>query len=538
VTLLRLALRSHLFGLIATCVIALLLGLTNTIGYAQIAGSDPQQRLIFAQQMELIGRQLTYLLPAPLQLETLAGYLHWRVFGTLPLIFGFWGVLAASGVRGDEERGLVEQWLATGVPRLAYIATRVAGFAVACAVTVAVLVLSLILGAQIGGDPLDVGATFAEGAALLAVSLTCFAFALVVAQLTTTRRSAAAWAGIILLALYLVNSASRSGGLAQIQALSPFWHYDRQTPLLRGGALDAVSLTTLLVTAVVLAALAVAAFTLRDMGASLLRLAPRSAGRSYRPAGDPFLRIPVLATLDQQRLWIVGWAVGLAALAAFLISLTRLMVDALLAVPQMRVYFERLGSTGYDTFVAVIWGSTALLLLSVYTVVLVNGWVSDDTDGRLEAFLAQPASRTRVVVERMGSLLAGALVIVTVASIAAFAMATRSGIDVARDRFFVGSGLLLTIPLAFGAVGASIASWRPRLAVPLLGALTVASYFTQQFAPLFGWPEWLRNTSIFALYGTPIATDVEWPKIAALVAIGLAGTLLAVGLMRTRDVGR
>ncbi|MBI2772990.1 MAG: ABC transporter permease subunit, partial [Chloroflexi bacterium] len=476
-TLLRLALRSHLFGLTATCLIAVLFGLTNTVGYAQIAGPDPQSRAVFARQMELIGRQLTYLLPAPLQLETLAGYLHWRVFGTLPLIYGFWGVLAASGLRGDEERGLVEQWLASGVPRPRYVASRTVAFALACAASIAVLVLSLVAGAAVSSEPLDAVATGAQGVALLAVTLTCFAFALVVAQLTTTRRSAAGWAGIIVLALYLVNSSARSGGLAQIQELSPFWHYDRQTPLLRGGALDIGSLATLLATAVVLTGIALAAFTLRDMGASLVRIAPRSGTRSYRASRDPLLRVPVLATLDQQRLWIAGWAIGLAALAAFLISLTRLMVDALVAVPQLRVYFERLGSTGYDTFVAVIWGSTALLFLSVYTVVQVNGWVADDAEGRLEAVLAQPVSRARVVLERIGSLLGGAVGIVLVASLTAYVTASRSGIAVAADRFAVGSALLVTVPFALAAIGATLASWRPRVAVPLLGVVAVVSYF-------------------------------------------------------------
>jgi len=83
-----------------------------------------------------------------------------------------------------------------------------------------------------------------------------------------------------------------------------------------------------------------------------------------------------------------------------------------------------------------------------------------------------------------------------------------------------------------------MASWRPRLAVPVLGALTVTSYFTQQLGPLFSWPEWVRNTSFFALYGSPIASAVEWPKMGALVAVGVIGTAVAVALMRTRDVAR
>ena len=61
-------------------------GLLNAIGFAQIAGDNPAARAVFAQQMELLARQLTYLLPAPAQLDTMAGYLTWRWFGSAVLM--------------------------------------------------------------------------------------------------------------------------------------------------------------------------------------------------------------------------------------------------------------------------------------------------------------------------------------------------------------------------------------------------------------------------------------------------------------------
>src|SRR2546430_17640579 len=57
-------------------------GLINAVGFAQIAGDTPAARAVFAQQMELLARQLTYLLPAPAQLDTMAGYLTWRWVGS------------------------------------------------------------------------------------------------------------------------------------------------------------------------------------------------------------------------------------------------------------------------------------------------------------------------------------------------------------------------------------------------------------------------------------------------------------------------
>ncbi len=101
-TLLRLALQSHRTGLLMTALVVAAGGLLNAVGFAQIAGDTPTARAVFAQQMELLARQLTYLLPAPSQLDTMAGYLTWRWFGSAVLIYAFWALLAGTGAgRGD-----------------------------------------------------------------------------------------------------------------------------------------------------------------------------------------------------------------------------------------------------------------------------------------------------------------------------------------------------------------------------------------------------------------------------------------------------
>ena len=538
-TLFRLALRSHLGGFLATTLIGVMFGLANTIAYAQIAGETAAERAVFARQMEIVGRQLSYLLPLPAELETMSGYLQWRMFGTIALIYGFWALLAASGAgRGDEERGLVEAWVAAGVTRLRYILTRVVAFLLAATASIAVMMGFAYLGSVIGEEALSAGALALQGVALLACTAFCFAWSLLVAQVTTTRRSAGGIAGIVLLALYLVNSATRSGGLEQIAWLSPFWLYDRSTPLLRSATFDAAAVGALVAATAVDLGLAVWAFARRDLGGSLVRAVARTRRATMRPSRDPLLRIPILATIDQQRWWILGWMLGLAALAVFLTSLTRTMVDTLLAIPAMRVYFERLGSAGYDTFVAIVWGQTALLLLSLFAIFQVNSWVADDSEGRLESALAQPVSRARVALERVGSLLLGAGLIAAAGALAVWATAASADIALSGDRFAGGSALMLTVPLAFGAIGAVLAGWRPRVAVPILTLVAIGSYFIGQFVPLFDWPTWAEYLSIYSLYGEPIARGVEWGGILALIALGVFGTAAGTALFQRRDVGR
>jgi ABC-2 type transport system permease protein len=539
VTLLRISLRSHLGGFVAMTAIGVMAALGNSIAFAQIAGDDPQSRAVFAQQMQILGRQLSYMLPAPLELETISGYLQWRHFGSLAIPYGFWAVIAGSGAaRGDEERGLVEQWLASGVRRSHYLLTRVAAFAVVAVGTTAAMLAAAWLGATASGEALDALDLTKQGVAILALALCCYGITLAASQLRTTRAGAAGLAGTVVFALYLVNAAARNGGLETIQALSPFWLYERSDPLLREGDLDIGTTLGLLGATVLLVGASVTGFAARDLGGSLLRILPRSGRPTHRPAGDPLLRLPVLAIVDQRRETIAAWAIGIAALAAFLVSLTRTMVDALLAIPAMRIYFERLGTAGYDTFVGVIWGSTALLLLSLYAIFEVAGWVADDAEGRLEAILAQPASRVRIALERLAALVIGVSVIVAAGAVAVWIMSGREAIELSGDRFAVASGLMVTVPYAFGAMGAAIAGWRPRIAVPALTAVAILSYFTQQFTPLFDLPEWVESTSIYALYGTPMSTGVEWGGIATLIAIGVVGTVLAAATMRRRDVAR
>ena len=93
------------------------------------------------------------------------------------------------------------------------------------------------------------------------------------------------------------------------------------------------------------------------------------------------------------------------------------------------------------------------------------------------------------------------------------------------------------IGYAFAGIGHALVGWRPRVAVAALGTLAVVGYFAQQFGPLFQWPDWVNNISLYALYGTPMSKD-DWTGLGTLIAIGTVGTAIALFAMRHRDVGR
>jgi ABC-2 type transport system permease protein len=538
VTLFRIALKQQTVGLIAMTAMGVIGGVLNAVAFVEIAGTTPAERAAFAQQMTLLGAQLSYMLPTPVAVDTLGGYLEWRHFGSVLLIYGIWSAISASGSgRGDEERGLVEQWIAAGVGRARYIITRVIVFVAVAIVATAAMLFAILLVAR--AEPLSAAGLFAMSVNLGAAAVCCFGIGLVIAQLVTTRRNTAGIAAGTLLALFLLNGAGRTTDIGPLRLVSPFYHFERSRPLTEGGALDGMGLGTLFGAGFILIAVGVVLFTRRDMGGTALRRRSRESAATRSPSSDPFLRLPVLGPLRHQVDWIVSWIVGFVLISMFLITVAKTIVDTLTssASPLLRAYFERAGLGAYDAFVGVMWLSTATLLLSIYAITQVATWAADDAEGRLATILSAPVSRARVILERLATLLVAVALIAAASSVAVYMVAAGQGIELDRGRVALAGALLVTIPFAFGSIGQLVAASRPRIAVVALSVVAVFSYFVQQFAPLFSWPEWVANLSLYTLYGTPMSGEVNWPGAATLVGIGVVATAASMAALRRRDVG-
>ncbi len=538
--MLRIALRLHRTGLLAGAGIGVLTGLIQPPAFTNAAGDTEASRLAFGQEMELIGRQLTYLLPLPVHPETLAGYLQWRLFGFLPLVFAFWALMAATGAaRGDEESGLNELWLAAGVSRVRFMATRLAAFTIAAGAAIAVTVLACEVGAAAVGSPLGAAALAAQGAALLALAMACFGIALTVAQVVGSRRSAAGLGGGVLLALFFLNSFSRTAeGLRPYRWISPFSFYDRSDPILPGGTLDIAATLALALAGVALTAMAAFAFTRRDLGAPLFQWRRASRTAVVAPDSNPLLRVPVLASVYEQRAAVLFWAAGTAVLAVFMVSFARPTVDILRTSPGMRSFLALLGQGNpYQAVIGWYWFGIVQLLLAVYAVTQVAHWSAEDAQGRLEMVLSAPVPRWRVVLERGLALTLGCGLIIAAGSVATGLAARAQGITLDGSSLLRASFPLLPFGLCFGALGAAAIGRLPRAAVPLLSAVAVISYFLQQVTPLFRWPEWVANLSIFQLYGNPLASGVYWRGLWALVGVTVAGFAVALVTMQRREVG-
>jgi ABC-2 type transport system permease protein len=534
-----LALRLGRWGIAGFSGLAFISSLIQAVGFYTIAGRSPAERATFAQSMSALATQFTLILPPPSRLDTVAGYVQWRSFGGLAILFAVWALASASGAaRADEERGVVESLLASGVTRPGLIGSRIAAFAASSFIAALAAGLGLIAGAANGGESVSFGSVLEAALVLAALALGCYSLTLLVSQLTAARIATAA-SGMLLLALFLINSLSHNfSSLSLLRWLSPFRYYELNQPL-ASDAIDWRATLMLLLIALAGAAAAAVAFASRDLGSPLIRLPVRSHPTTYEVTSLPLWRMPIVRGLYERRVGIAVWTVGMAILGAVSVALTKSILQPLLSIPAMGTYFGSfLHGQVYTTFLGYFWFGLAQLLFAAFAITQVARWSAEDVDGRLELILANPQSRVAVVIERALVLMVSATLIAAVSGLAVGYASHNQSIDLNGTRLAAASLLLVPFALVFAAAGSVLAAWNPRGAVGLLGAFAFASYLISEVGPLFRWPESIQSLSAFKLFGTPLSSGVDRAGLLTMVAIIVVGFGASILVMQRRDTGR
>ena len=534
-----LALRLGRWGIAGFGAIAFLVTLLQAAGFYKIAGRTEAERQAFGRSMSVLASQFTVIIAPPLRPDTVGGYVQWRAFGFLAILFAIWALASASGAaRGDEERGLVQALLAGGLSRPRMVVARVAAFATCSMLAALAASAGLLVGVASGGETFSTVAALQAAVVVAALGVSCYALTLLLAQLTSARNSTA-FAGVILLALFLINSLSRTlDALMRWQWLSPFHYYEQSSPLAPGGSLDVGATLVLLGIGVAAAVLAVVAFRYRDVGSPLITLPARTRRAGYEMSRSPVWRVPVVRDLYERRVSLLVWTAGLSALGAIFVVLTKSIVKPLLAIPELAPYFATfVNGNIYASFFGYIWFGFAQLLMAGFAITQVARWSAEDSDGRLELVLSNPISRARVIVERLLALTLGALMIAAVSGVAVGIEANYQSIDLSSRRLAEASLLLVPFTLVFGAVGALLASRIPRATVGILGTFAFASYLTVQLGPVFKLPAWAQDLSAFKLFGQPLTSGVDQTGLVIMLVIVIAGLVASAMVMERRDIG-
>jgi ABC-2 type transport system permease protein len=537
-TPLFLALRLGLWGIIGWSALAVVSVVLRVEAFYGIAGHSAANRAAFGATIQAVAPQFMVLLPPPIHPDTIAGYAEYGGFFPLAILFAVWAMTSATGAaRGDEGRGIVEAVLATGVSRYELVMARMIAFAIAITLAATLTALGYVVAVSAGGDAVNMVALVAETLQLIAFSLSCYALSFLVVQFSAARATAAA--GILLLALFLVNSLSRTySSLSGVRWLSPFRYLDMSRPLPPGGKFDGNALIAMLGITLVAGFAAAAAFGRRDLGSSLVRLPGMRQRVSYDAARGPWWRIPVIRGLYDRRVGLLFWSVGLAGLGVILVSLAKTVVDPLLSVRAFSPYFESfVRGNVYPSFLGFVWFNMAQLLFAAFAITQVARWSAEDADGRLELILSQPQSRVGVLIERMAVLALGALVIAAVSGEAVFYASHRQGIDLNGQRLLAASLMLVPFALVFASLGSLLGAWNPRAAVGLLGAVAFASYMDAEIGPLMKAPMWVQDLSAFKLFGRPLLDGVDGRSLAIMLLVVVIGVGSSILALQRRDIG-
>ena len=534
-----LALRLGRWGIAGFGLIAFAISLLQTAGFYQVAGRTEAERRAFGRSMSILAEQFAVIVAVPTRPDTVGGYVQWRAFGFLAILFAIWGLAAASGAaRGDEERGLVEAVLATGLSKPRLIAARMTAYTLGSLVAAFAASAGFLVGVATGGETFTVAPALQAALPLAALGICCFSLTMLLAQLGSAR-SATAIAGVVLLGLFLVNRLSQTFDfLVPWRPVSPFHYYEQSSPLAPYGILDVRATLILVAVAIAAAVFATLAFRYRDLGSPLISLPASSRPASYEMSMSVAWRIPVMRDLYDRRVSLLIWAAGLSALGALFVVLTKEIVQPLLSIPALSRYFSNyLTGDVYASFLGYIWFGFAQLLMAGFAITQVARWSAEDSDGRLELILSNPISRVRIVVERAIVLAVGALIIAAVSGVAVGIEAHYQSIELDRGRLVEASLMLVPFTLVFGAVGALLASRLPRATVGLLGAFAFASYVGVQLGPIFKLPEWVQDLSAFKLYGQPLTGGVDQTGFLIMIGIVVVALTASAIVMKRRDIG-
>ncbi|MFZ0129203.1 MAG: hypothetical protein WAL77_07255 [Candidatus Dormiibacterota bacterium] len=534
----RLLLRLHRIGLIAMAYFGIFYALVNSAAFPIFAGRTHATQAAFGRSVSVLGAQLTWLLPAPVRPDTAAGYLQWRGYGFFAIVFAAWGLMSACGaVRRDEDRGLVEVWLAAGSSRLRLLVTRSAFFAVLSVEIVTLAGAAGWLGCLIAGSSVDVAGLVGESAALWGLTLACFGIGLLISQLAADFRAAASAGSALLVLMFLLDGIGRSSlHPAPFTRISVFHLFNQSNAIAPGGSFDLSATLLLLAVAAAATVIASVAFVRRDVGTGLIGSRRRGAHETHEVSANPLLRIPVVRGLWIRRVTALAWTGGIAVAAAAVVLLVNVTATFFASTPSLAPYLRGLAGDVHTVLLALIWLSFAQALVAIFAIASVSRWASEDSSGVLEMELAEPWSRWAVLRERAAELTVTLAVMAFAAMAVILALAPAESIPLDVGKLLNATALLIPFALTFAAVGALLAGWRPRVAVVVLSTITAISYFVFELAPLFKWPAWAGNLSVFQLYGTPLITPVFVGGLIAMLAIAVVGFGSAGFALTRRDV--
>lgn len=463
--------------------------------------------------------------------DTVGGFVAWRLFGLLIIVGAIWGLLTATRLmRREEDAGRWELLLVGRTTRRHAATQALAGMA---AGWLLLWGLTTVFTAVAGANH-NVG--FSVSASLFYATATTVGAALFLAigalagQLAPTRRQANGLGALAFAVCYLIRMIADSGtGLSWLRWASPLGWIENLRPLT--GSQPLALVPVLLLTAAATGAATTLAGR-RDLGAAVLARsrAPRESTRFLGGAGVLVVRL--------ERWVALSWTAGLAALALVFGVVARSAAAGNVAVGSIEQSLGRLGA--HPSSPEAAWIGYEFLYLAALLAFAAGGQISalrsEEADGHLDHLLARNLTRTTWLAGRLG--FGVALVLV-----AALATAVGGWIGMAARHSEVGfsamlqAGLNTAVPALFVlGLGALLYGLVPRLAVPVLYGLVLWSVLIEIIGSSITSNHWLLDTAVLTHLGPVPAADLNWTAIAVLTGTGAIAAAAGLTAFRRRDL--
>ena len=506
--------------------------------YATPDFATVELRKTFIASLTALPPAIRGLLGEPINLDTLGGFVSWRVGNFLPVMLGLWPVLALSGtLAGEAAKGSLDLLASTPHARRSIAIEKLAGHVTAVVFAMAILSLAIFAVGQafarLPGDEISFSAAVGQatlyGVMMLAAGGAAFATA---PFLGRTRGLGVGL--IVLFASYLIYGYSPlSPSIEALKPLSFFVWTAGHRPM--AGVTDWPSVAALAAVDLVLFSIGIFAFTRRDLGGTAnvgwLRLPSLPAG-----IYGPFSR--QLA----DRLGIaLAWGLGIGAYGILIVASADAFGKMISSVPTLaaviKAVYPNLDLSQPSALLQLTFFSFGSFILGLAGASFLAGWAGDENRRRLEVVLSTPRARASWAVRSgLGVLAAIGVVTVVIAALIGIAIGSQ-GNDVLTP--VAGVGILGLASAAFASVGLAAGGlFRLSLAAGVTAFLVIATLLIDTLGAALKLPDAILDLSLYKHLGQPIAGIFDPFGIAVAVVMVVGGVAIcAVGLTR-RDIGR
>src|SRR5258708_12235774 len=126
--------------------------------FSSLFGSGVTENAGAVAGIESLAGTFAVAIPPPRRVDSVAGFVDWRLLGASTIYVAIYALIAgAAALRSEEESGLVDSWLGTGLGRSTLVTCRILAFALALAAGAAVAAAISVAGTQAAALPVPPG---------------------------------------------------------------------------------------------------------------------------------------------------------------------------------------------------------------------------------------------------------------------------------------------------------------------------------------------------------------------------------------------